>query len=398
MKNKTATNSMKFNKFSSIALLDGLDTFLNLSIVTYLSIFFFKEFDNRVSILLSTSVVLLSFFSRNSLLCLIEKVLTKSKRADFNLYLMFTVCYFFPLFLTDNLNILSILVFMFSRFVVGNLFFLAKKNYLSGDQFKEENNFFIKYLILFILGMLIGSILFVFLNDIFSNSQMNSWAWKCFYFFLLIVALCFSFLFKYKIMISNNNDSQTSDESLISLKKKNNFFFKNLSSIIPFYLLLVFSCQNWLPRFSNPENMQLLDYGIINIFLILLLTVFTFPLFNLIGNRKVSNFFGILVIVVSLIAFAFEYTSSYSIDFLKFYLSIIASFLISLNVLNLKLKNPSFAKVHLNYLSFIFVTLAILLPLTFYFFINFSISYNIIYLIISFLFLVSFLAGRYDER
>ncbi len=398
MKNKTATNSMKFNKFSSIALLDGLDTFLNLSIVTYLSIFFFKEFDNRVSILLSTFVVLLSFFSRNSLLCLIEKVFTKSKRADFNLYLMLTVCYFFPLFLTDNLNILSILVFMFSRFVVGNLFFLAKKNYLLGDQFKEENNFFIKYLILFILGMLIGSILFVFLNDIFSNSQMNSWAWKCFYLFLLIVSLCFSFLFKYKIMISNNNDSQTSDESLISLKKKNNFFFKNLSSIIPFYLLLVFSCQNWLPRFSNPENMQLLDYGIINIFLILLLTVFTFPLFNLIGNRKVSNFFGILVIVVSLIAFAFEYTSSYSIDFLKFYLSIIASFLISLNVLNLKLKNPSFAKVHLNYLSFIFVTLAILLPLTFYFFINFSISYNIIYLIISFLFLVSFLAGRYDER
>ena len=398
MKNKAATNSMKFNKFSSIALLDGLDTFLNLSIVTYLSIFFFKEFDNRVSVLLSTSVVLLSFFSRNSLLCLIEKVLTKSKRADLNLYLMFTVCYFFPLFLTDNLNILSILVFMFSRFVVGNLFFLAKKNYLSDDQFKEENNFFIKYLILFILGMLIGSILFVFLNDIFSNSQMNSWAWKCFYFFLLIVALCFSFLFKYKIMISNNNDSQTSDESLISIKKKNNLFFKNLSSIIPFYLLLVFSCQNWLPRFSNPENMQLLDYGIINIFLILLLTVFTFPLFNLIGNRKVSNFFGILVIVVSLIAFAFEYTSSYSINFLKFYLSIIASFLISLNVLNLKLKNPSFAKVHLNYLSFIFVTLAILLPLTFYFFINFSISYNIIYLIISFLFLVSFLAGRYDER
>ena len=86
MKNKTATNSMKFNKFSSIALLDGLDTFLNLSIVTYLSIFFFKEFDNRVSILLSTSVVLLSFFSRNSLLCLIEKVFTKSKRASFYVF------------------------------------------------------------------------------------------------------------------------------------------------------------------------------------------------------------------------------------------------------------------------------------------------------------------------
>ena len=143
--------------------------------------------------------------------------------------------------------------------------------------------------------------------------------------------------------------------------------------------------------------MQLLDYGIINIFLILLLTVFTFPLFNLIGNKKVSNFIGILVIVVSLIAFAFEYTSSYSINFLKFYLSIVASFLISLNVLNLKVKNQSFANIYLSYLSFIFVVLAILVPLTFYFFINFSISYNIIYLIIGFLFLASFLAGRYDE-
>ena len=399
MKNKTATNSMKFNKFSSIALLDGLDTFINLSIVTYLSIFFFKEFDNRVSILLSTSVVLLSFFSRNSLLCLIEKVFTKSKRADFNLYLMFTVCYFFPLFLTDNLNILSILVFMFSRFVVGNLFFLAKKNYLLGDQFKEENNFFIKYLILFILGMLIGSILFVFLNDIFSNSQMNSWAWKCFYIFLLIVALFFSFLFKYKIIISDKNDSQTSDESLISLKKKNNFFFKNLSSIIPFYLLLVFSCQNWLPRFSNPENMQLLDYGILNIFLWMYDTVVIVALFLILFLITILFLLLlILVIVVSLIAFAFEYTSSYSINFLKFYLSIVASFLISLNVLNLKVKNQSFANIYLSYLSFIFVVLAILVPLTFYFFINFSISYNIIYLIISFLFLVSFLAGRYDER
>ena len=247
MKNKITTNSMKFNKFSSIALLDGLDTFLNLSIVTYLSIFFFKEFDNRVSILISTFLVLLSFFSRNSLLCLIEKIFTKSKQADINLYLMFTLCYFFPLFLTDNLNILSILVFVFSRFVVGNLFFLAKKNHLSGNQYKEENNFFIKYLILFILGMLIGSILFVFLNDIFSNNQMNSWAWKCFYIFLLITALCFSFLFKYRIILSSDNDLKNSNEPIISFKKKYNFFLKNLSSIIPFYVFCFFLLSKLAP-------------------------------------------------------------------------------------------------------------------------------------------------------
>ena len=246
--------------------------------------------------------------------------------------------------------------------------------------------------------MLIGSVLFVLLNDIFSNSQMNSWAWKCVYVFLIFITVIFSFLFKNKIILSSLNDFLNSDDSNKSLINKSSFFFKNICSFIPLYLFLIFSCQNWLPRFSNPENMQLVDYGFINIFLILLFTIFTFPLFNLIGNRKINNFVTLVIIFISLVAFLFEYTSSYSIDFLKFYLSIVASFLISLNVLNLKLKNPSFAKVHLNYLSFIFVALAILVPLTFYFFINFSISYNIIYLIISFLFLVSFLAGRYDER
>jgi hypothetical protein len=44
MKDKKITNSLKFNKFSFLALLDGLDIFLNLSIITYLSIFFFSRF------------------------------------------------------------------------------------------------------------------------------------------------------------------------------------------------------------------------------------------------------------------------------------------------------------------------------------------------------------------
>ena len=72
--------------------------------------------------------------------------------------------------------------------------------------------------------------------------------------------------------------------------------------------------------------MQFLDYGIINIFLVVILTLFTFPLFNLIGNRKLNNFVSVLIILISMLAFFFEYSSSYSIDFLKFYLSIISSF------------------------------------------------------------------------
>ena len=143
--------------------------------------------------------------------------------------------------------------------------------------------------------------------------------------------------------------------------------------------------------------MQLVDYGFINIFLILLFTIFTFPLFNLIGNRKINNFVTLVIIFISLVAFLFEYTSSYSIDFLKFYLSIISSFLISLNVLNFRI-NQNLVSIYLGHFSFIFFILAILLPFTFYFFINFSISYNIIYLITGIFFLVGFLVGKYSER
>ena len=152
MKNKTNTNSLKFNKFSSIALLDGLDTFLNLSIVTYLSIFFFKEFDNRVSILLSTSVVLLSFFSRSSFFCFIEKILFKLNKENFNLYYAFSIFYFIPFFLIDSIELVSLFIFILCRFFIGNLFYLAKKNYLTSEEFKKENNFFIKYVIIFIIS------------------------------------------------------------------------------------------------------------------------------------------------------------------------------------------------------------------------------------------------------
>ena len=117
MKIKNTANSLKFNKFGTLAFLDGLDIFLNLSIVTYLSIFFFKELDNRFAILISTFVVLLSFFSRNNLFCVIEKVLIKFNKTDLNLYIIFAACYFFPLFLTNNLNALSIFVFALCRFL-----------------------------------------------------------------------------------------------------------------------------------------------------------------------------------------------------------------------------------------------------------------------------------------
>ena len=274
------------------------------------------------------------------------------------------------------------------------LILFGKKNYLSSEEFKKENNFFIKYIIIFICGMIIGSFVFTILNDVFSNNDLNNWAWKCSYIFLLAVSIGFGFFLKYKVFLLNlKNNLQLS-----SSNKNFSFFLKNICLIVPFYLFFIYSSENWLPRFSNPENMQVLDFGIINILLILLLTIFSFPLFSLIGNKKLNNFVSILVIFISIIAFAFEYSSSYSIDFLKFYLSIISSFVICLNSLNSIQSNDKNVFIYLSLLTLIFMIVSLMTPLTFYFFINFSVSYNIIYLIIGMLFLISFLAGKYGER
>ena len=97
-----------------------------------------------------------------------------------------------------------------------------------------------------------------------------------------------------------------------------------------FLSFFIYSSENWLPRFSNPENMQVLIWDN-KYFINLIINNFSFPLFSLIGNKKLNNFVSILVIFISIFAFAFEYSSSYSIDFLKFYLSIISSFVICLN-------------------------------------------------------------------
>ena len=397
MKDKNSDKLLKFNKFSFLPILDGLDTFLNLSIITYLSIFFLQNLDNRISILIMTFVVLLSFFSRNNILCLLEKVFLKKKYNKINLYFIFSIIYFIPIFIIQDLNLFSLFIFVLCRFFVGNLFYIAKKDYLLSDSFKKENYFFLKYLIIFISGMLIGTLVYVFFNDIFSNSQMNSWGWKCSYIFLFIISLILGFFIKYNVAFVNF-DRYKELKLNSSVNRNLSFNFKNICSIIPFYIFFIFSCENWLPKFVNPENMQFLDYGIINIFLVVILTLFTFPLFNLIGNRKLNNFVSVLIILISMLAFLFEYSSSYSIDFLKFYLSIISSFLISLNYLNFKQSNETNVIIYLSVLSLTFIILSIITPLSFYFFINFSISYNIIYLIIGMLFLISFLAGKYGER
>ena len=115
-----------------------------------------------MSIPIRSLVVLLSFFSRNNLFCFLRKFLSKTKYISFNLYFFFSFFYFIPIILIQDFNIISLVIFILCRILVGNLFYLGNTNYFLSDQFKNENNFFIKYILVFISSMLVGTLVFTF--------------------------------------------------------------------------------------------------------------------------------------------------------------------------------------------------------------------------------------------
>jgi len=395
MKANQKSDKIKFTKVLYVGFLDGLDVFLNLSIITFLSIFFFSNIDSRLSILLTSFIVLMSFLSRNKVLNICDKVIQRFKVKRFNIFYLLAISYVIPLFSNSSFIYLSLILLMISRFFIGNLFYLAKKSVFE-DDLKSESGFFVKYTITFSIGMIVGTFFYLFINDIFSNSQMNDWGWKSFYLFLIFLSLISGYLssFYYE---SDGIKSENTESSLLN-KETKSLFVKNFSSIFPFYFFFIYSCSEWLPKFSNPDNMQFLDYNMLYILLTVISTIFTYPLFKLIGNKRSKSFILLSITVISFAAFFFDYSSSYSINFLKFYISLVSSFIISLNLLNNNQRVLSNSKLYLDSISFYFLVLSVITPISFYYFINFSISYDIVYVIIGMIFLISFLSGKYSGK
>ncbi len=395
MKVNQKSDNIKFTKVIYLAFFDGFDVFLNLSIITFLSVFFFSNIDSRFSIILTSFIVLISFLSRNEFLNICGKIIQKFKIKRVNVFYLLAISYVIPLFGNFSLSYLSLIFFMISRFLVGNLFYLAKKLVFE-DDLKSESGFFVKYTITFSIGMIIGTFFYLFLNDIFSNSQMNDWGWKSFYFILIFLSLIFGYFinFYYEFDRVKSENTQYS----LSIKETTLLFIKNVFSIFPFYFFFIYSCSEWLPKFGNPNNMQFLDYNMLYILLTVILCIFTYPLFKLIGNKRSKSFILVCITVISFAAFFFDYSSSYSINFLKFYISLVSSFIISLNLLNNNQRILSNSKLCLDSISLYFLVLSVITPISFYYFINFSISYDIIYLIIGLIFLISFLSGKYSGK
>ena len=82
--------------------------------------------------------------------------------------------------------------------------------------------------------------------------------------------------------------------------------------------------------------MQFLEFNIVFMMVIFLISIFIFPLIKLIGRKRLSNFLGFSIVIICFISFFFKYTSSYSIDLLKFFIALVSSFSICIFFLNNK--------------------------------------------------------------
>ncbi len=394
MLNKNKNSFFEFNRFSLVPFIEGLDLFLNFSIITFLSIFFLVGYDDRYSLPLIIFVVSLSFLSRIFSVPFWRKLSNFTKK-KINCFYLLSIIYFIPIFLPSSFAYISLLIFIFCRFSIGILFSSVSLSYLNSKLEKNEDSYFIKNILLMILGMILASFMYLFVDDFFSNNQLNNWAWKAIYIFLFLITALISIILKLKdklIYIDLNLTDNFNER--FSFKRFKKYFFINIYILIPLLSFIFFSSNKWLPKFANPENMQFLEFNIIFAILIFLISVFIFPLIKLVGKKRLSNFLSMSIVVICFISFFFEYSSSYSINILKFFIALVSSFSICIFFLNSK-NLRDFGIINAYYIqNLYYLILSIISPLLFYYFINNSISYNDLYLIIGLFFVVS-LASTY---
>ena len=399
MRNKNQNTFFQLNRFNFIPFIEGLDIFLNFSIVTFLSIFFLAEYDNKYSLPIIIFTICLSFFSRIFFIPLLKRFSYFIKKEKINCLYLLSSFYLIPVFLPSSFIVISFFIFIFCRFSLGILFSSVNFYYLNSGFDKNEGSYFIKYSLLTILGMVLGSFLYLFVDDLFSNNQLNEWAWKVTYVLLFLITATISIILKFKnksiYIVLNSIDSF--DEQL-SLRKVKKIFFENIHILISLLSFVFFSSNRWLPKFANPENMQFLEFNIVFIIVIFLITIFIFPLIKLVGKKRLTNFLGFSIVIICFISFFFEYSSSYSIDLLKFFIALVSSFSICIFFLNTK-NLKDFGIINTYFIqNLYFLVLSIASPLLFYYFINNSISYNDVYLIIGIFFVVSLASTFYVKE
>ena len=89
--------------------------------------------------------------------------------------------------------------------------------------------------------MIIGSFIFLFIDDIFSNNQLNQWAWKLVYFIIFLIIIINFFVLRSvnASILMNFEYDETEYERSPNLKPLKTLF-NNFFILIPITTLIFF--------------------------------------------------------------------------------------------------------------------------------------------------------------
>lgn len=402
-------NSKKSKNFISnsdtLGIFEGLDIAINFSILPFMAFFYFDFLDYKTAILLTLSIICISFLVRFFLPFIgfsLQKIIRYTKKPFF--FILIFSLYFSQILVlnTEFFLYLNILIFILTRIAVG--FFFSTNNILFLNFFNgEQNDFYkIKYFLMIIIGIFLGLFFSSIVNEIYSNNQLNEWAWKVTY-LPLIIFIPIIYIFN-----KSNFRSYGSVSSIEMLSSRMNFslvirfFLRNLIIVMPLIFLFLFCFNDWLPGTVYPENMFFSEIKLVHIIFLFIICIFSNLVFQLIGKNRSFLYFSVFSILISLSLFFYsDNKSSYSINSIHFFISFISAFSISLffyEISNIKNK-IALNSINVFYsLNFIYLCIFLLLPITVYFLLYFILKYNIIYLLTAFIFMISLTSSIYFKK
>ena len=389
---KRKSNNLNLNIADTNSLFEGLDLSIFLSIVNFLALYYFKSLDYNLSLVVTISVVLSSFFIRIAVPLLVSKLSKKIGFHKLQLFLL-VIGYGLPLILVNHLFFgFSILLFLFSRIAIGIYFGLSCSQNFENNNEKILVHSDLKYWFFFIIGIFLGFVSTQVLNDIFSNTSLSNGSWKWMLIFLIIPNLIKLFLLRKRTFYYESLQSYFSSfEYKLDTRLFKNVF-ENMIVLIPVTLLILYSSSFWLPTSVLPENKQFSEILFINVMLVLITMVCSHFIFELISKIKsyiLVSYSGIFIfLILGLYSGNF---SSYSISLLHFVVSIYSG--ISLALFNFSLVNRNYQKNIYSFISYsillIFVQISI--PCFIYMLIFNIILYKFVYLFLFFLYSLSLL-------
>ena len=389
---KRKSNNLNLNIADTNSLFEGLDLSIFLSIVNFLALYYFKSLDYNLSLVVTISVVLSSFFIRIAVPLLVSKFSQKIGFHKLQLFLL-VIGYGLPLILVNNLFFgFSILLFLFSRIAIGIYFGLSCSQNFENNNEKILVHSDVKYWFFFIIGIFLGFVSTQVLNDIFSNTSLSNGSWKWMLIFLIIPNLIKLFLLRKSTFYYESLQSYFSSfEYKLDTRLFKNVF-ENMIVIIPVTLLILYSSSFWLPTSVLPENKQFSEILFINVILVLITMVCSHFIFELISKIKSYILVSCSGIFIFLILGLYSGNfSSYSISLLHFVVSIYSG--ISLALFNFSLVNTNHQKNIYSFISYsillIFVQISI--PCFVYMLIFNIILYKFVYLFLFFLYSLSLL-------